>query len=257
MAGSLEEFVARPVVYTVPGMDRVEVRTDLAYRTPADEECRADVYLPEGLEPTERRPAVLFVHGDGPPEILRNAKDWGSFVSWGRMVAASGLVGVTFNHSSSEDRTRLAEAAGDVDALTAFVLEHSGSLHVHPDRIAVFIFSMGPPVGLRSPLRDRPDYLRCIVSYYGVMDLEPLRSQTANDVSTEVLREFSPIHQLRTGTGPIPPVLLAERGAEVDLLNHPGRHHAFDILDDDERSRDIIGRTLQFLRRHLLGVQRA
>jgi len=41
------------------------------------------------------------------------------------------------------------------------------------------------------------------------------------------------------------------RGATLDLLNHPEGRHGFDILDDDARSKQIIRRTLEFLRDHL------
>jgi hypothetical protein len=37
-------------------------------------------------------------------------------------------------------------------------------------------------------------------------------------------------------------------GATVDLLTHPTGHHAFDILDPGERSRQIIRRTLDAIR---------
>jgi acetyl esterase/lipase len=40
-------------------------------------------------------------------------------------------------------------------------------------------------------------------------------------------------------------------GATIDLLNHPHGRHAFDVLDDDPRSRQIIRRTLAFLQDHL------
>jgi hypothetical protein len=43
---------------------------------------------------------------------------------------------------------------------------------------------------------------------------------------------------------------LAE-GATLDLLNHSTGRHSFDILDDDVRSKQIIGRTIDFLRDYL------
>jgi hypothetical protein len=42
-----------------------------------------------------------------------------------------------------------------------------------------------------------------------------------------------------------------DRGASLDLMNHPAGRHGFDILDNDARSREIIRRTLAFLRDHL------
>ena len=42
-----------------------------------------------------------------------------------------------------------------------------------------------------------------------------------------------------------------ERNLNVDILNHATGHHAFDMLDDNERSREIIRATLAFLQTHL------
>lgn len=38
----------------------------------------------------------------------------------------------------------------------------------------------------------------------------------------------------------------------IKFINHPDGQHAFDIFDDDERSRSIVRRTLAFLQEHLL-----
>jgi len=57
------------------------------------------VYLPIGLPRSTRRPAVIFIHGGRiPPNLRTTPKDWGAYVSFGQLVAASGFVGVTFNH---------------------------------------------------------------------------------------------------------------------------------------------------------------
>jgi len=37
----------------------------------------------------------------------------------------------------------------------------------------------------------------------------------------------------------------------LEVLEHPGGDHAFDIRNDDETSRDIIRRTLKFVERNL------
>jgi hypothetical protein len=39
--------------------------------------------------------------------------------------------------------------------------------------------------------------------------------------------------------------------AMFDFANHPNGHHGFDILDDDERSREIIARATEFVKIHL------
>ena len=79
------------VLFHVHGMESVAVQRD--QRWPGSH-LVFDVYTPP--EPAVR-PAVLFVHGDAPPERLQHLKEHPQYASWGRLVAASGLVAVTFN----------------------------------------------------------------------------------------------------------------------------------------------------------------
>lgn len=44
-----------------------------------------------------------------------NAKNWGVFESLGELIAASGPSAAAFNHRSTELRTKLREAAQDVE----------------------------------------------------------------------------------------------------------------------------------------------
>jgi acetyl esterase/lipase len=267
-------FFSRRIVYAVPGMERIQARRDIAYKAVDAGSLEMDIYLPPG--PKEKLfPAVILVHGDAPPEVLRNAKDWGVFVSWGQLMAASSMAGIAFNHRSTKGRTMLAEAASDVDDLVSYVREHATELLVDPDRIGLVVFSMGPPVGLHGLLPDPPSFMRCVAVYYGAMDLVPLRDETPPEVPNGVLEAFSPVRVMERSDGPFPPILLARagreerpwinpsldgfartamsRGAEVDVLHHPTGHHAFDLLDDDARSQDIIARTVEFLRSRLVG----
>src|SRR6267143_5313172 len=89
------------------------VERDLVYRTDGDGALRLDVYRP----PSGRRacPVVFLVNGDAPEEIIATAKDWGVFRSYGEHLAARGIVGVPFNHRSS-NRLAPIEVASDVEA---------------------------------------------------------------------------------------------------------------------------------------------
>lgn len=137
------DFFAKRVVLELPGMDKVLVRRDLVYKS--NPELRFDLYLPAGTASRDPIPLVVLVHGDGPPELLANAKDWGAFESIGRLIAVSGLGAVAFNHRSTELQTKLPEAAQDVDDLVAHARDHHNELHVDPDRLALWVFSMGRP----------------------------------------------------------------------------------------------------------------
>jgi hypothetical protein len=41
------------------------------------------------------------------------------------------------------------------------------------------------------------------------------------------------------------------KNVTLEAMNHPGGRHGFDIIDDDARSREIIARTLEFLKARL------
>jgi acetyl esterase/lipase len=262
------------IVYTLPGMDDVLVRKDIAYKSVDGESLMLDIYMPPGLAPDARRPAVVFVHGDGPPEVLRQAKEWGQYRGWGRLAALSGLVGITFNHRSTEGWTRLPEVAGDVADLLAFVRRAAPDLGLDADRLGVLVASAGGPAGLAPLLRDPPPFLRALVAYYTVMDLQGLHAHVdlPAHVTPDLLREFSPVAQVPAGPDACPPLLIARAGQDraainasidafiqaalahnldLDVMNHPTGRHGFDVLDADARSREIIRHTLAFLTDHL------
>ncbi len=271
-----QDVLRRRIVYQVPEMERARVRKDITYKTTDEGMLALDVYAP--ASGNGALPAVIFVHGDGPAEFVHNAKEWGVFVSWGQLVAASGLVGITFNHRSTHGFTRLDEVSTDVDDLLAFVRANAETLGVDASRVCMWIASAGGPFGMRVALGMAPgmapDGIRCIVAYYTVMDVLPLRAQLPATVSDATLRACSPVAALADAAADVPPLFVARAGLDrvdlndgldrfiatalarnvtLDVMNHPAGHHGFDALDDDERSREIIRRTLEFMREHLLG----
>lgn len=267
-----DDMFTKPVVYAVPGMEDAEVRRDLVYRTLEDgTELTMDVYLPPGLADGERRPGVVFVHGGPVPmEMWPAIKGWGIYTSYGRLIAASGLVGITFNHRFLS-MERIEDTAASVAAACERVRAQAGSFHLDPDRLGVWAFSGGGPF-LGPLLLEKPAWVRCLVSYYAMLDLRPLREQIPGELSDEVLERFSPVACLPGEAFDGPPILIARAGldrpwlnatadafvaralaanATLDVLNHPRGQHGFDILDDDDRSREILARTIGFLKAHV------
>jgi acetyl esterase/lipase len=262
-----EEMIRMRVVVQVPGMHAVEVRRDLVYRIASGQPLHMDVYRPPG--PPWPPPAVILVHGGPTPRT--GAKNMGVFVSYGELLAASGFVGVTFDHRFLAP-SRLTDAKEDVAELIAHVRSDGGSLGLDPERLALWAFSGGGPL-LAAPLLERPRWLRAVVAYYAILDLREPPPGADDGLSPEQRRDFSAVHGLGEDARSAPPLLIARagldnprlndgidrfvqaaltRGARVDLLNHPDGRHGFDILDDDARSAQIIQRTLAFLRDHLV-----
>lgn len=269
----LNDLLARRLVYQTPRMREVTVRKDIVYKTALDVRLPLDLYYPPEVR-AESLPAVVFVHGDASHEILRVAKDWGQFVSWGQLAAASGFIGVTFNHRSSERRTKLREAASDVEDLIRYVRTEARSLNIAGDSLCVWTCSAGPPFVLPKIFREAPTYIKCAVVLYGLLDLQHLRPDTDISVTDDVLEEFSPLAQLREAKKPPPPMLLVRAGRDqarfndsidrfisealrrnvpIQVVNYPSGQHSFDTRDDTEESRTIVRRTIEFIRAHLGG----
>jgi acetyl esterase/lipase len=263
--------LSRPIVYSVPGMDNVDVRPDIIYKRDGREEMKMDIYIPPSLAADACRPAVIFIHG-GPlgQNPSPKAKDWGVYRSYGRLMAASGLVGVTFDHRYISMKAKDLETSfADVEEAIRFVRANAASYHVDPERIALWAFSGGGPhvsIGMQGQMT----FVRCLVSYYAILDLSAHAARLGE--TPQVMERFSPVAYLTKAHEYLPPVLIGRAGldspdinrsvelfvskmfalnGDVNLLNHPLGRHGFDIYDDDEQTRDVIAATVAFLKSRL------
>ena len=287
----LKEFVNKRIVYQVPGMQNVRVKRNLVYKSAGGRELQMDVYSPRSSR--KRLPAVLFIHGGRvPPNLVTTPKDWAVYVSFGELAAASGFVGVTFNHRFYTWES-LADSQADVMDAIRYVRANAAMLGVDSERIILWAISAGG-IFLSEPLRDRPAYVRALIGYYVELDLRNARRVAPASVSDETLRDFSPVYYLEkaaavqpepssergqlnksaTKNQIFPPVFIARAGLDnanlnggldrfvqltlknnisLELFNHPDGHHGFDIEDDNERSREILKRTIEFISTHSVG----
>jgi acetyl esterase/lipase len=257
------------IVYRVPGMDRVRVERNRVYREVAGSRLEMDVYSPPEATRGAPLPVVILIHG-GPVPAGASAKNMGFFLSYGELLAASGFIAVTFSHRFY-GASALADAAGDVAAAVDYVRGHAEELGIDRDRLALWAFSGGGPF-LSQALRERWPFVRAIVAYYAALDLQVPPPGAASGITDETRREFSPVRHLAAAGEQTPPLFVARAGrdnpwlnasidhfvqealarnAPLEVMTHPAGQHGFDILDDDDRSREIIRRTLDFLKGRL------
>lgn len=265
---NLADLVNRPVVYSISGP--VKVTADFAYKKDASADfLKMDLYTPEGIRGPV--PVVIFIHGGVPTAVPLHAKDWGIYKSWGRLVAASGMVAVTFNHRGSFPDPNLEQASQDVNDVIAFVRAHAQEWNVDGNRICLAAYSAGGPL-LAPFMRDTPGYIRCLVGFYPFLDVR--ESAVHKKYMTEQqLHDFSPIVFLSRGPDKLPPIFIARAGRDqipdlepaldqfvaealrqnvaLEVMNHPTGVHGFDNQNDDDRSREILKAALEFMKAHL------
>ncbi|TCP55662.1 acetyl esterase/lipase [Tumebacillus sp. BK434] len=259
----------RPIAYIPEGAQDVKVRQDIPYKLVEQKELQFDLYTP-AKQPVGKLPVVIFVNGDALPADRKGSKEWGQSTSWARSVAASGMAAVTFNHRSTDNFRQLAAAGADVDDLISYVRERAGEYDLDPERIVIWSCSSGAPLGLRKALQERPSYIKGVIAYYPLLDLRDRRSELAEEVTADLLRDYSPIMHLARSPEHFPPMLLVKAGqdtpavntpldqfyaqalqqqAPITYLEHPSAPHSFDVTMPDDTTRSIIRQTLDFAKK--------
>jgi dienelactone hydrolase len=265
-----EELFRMPVVQSMPGMDAAQVREDVVFKTVGRPDgkldLKMDVYLPAVARPGQKHPVVIFISGGGVDN-----PDWrkaGVYTTYGRLAAAQGFVGVTFQKRFARGPESLVTGSDDTADLIRFLREHAAEYSLDPDRFAVWAFSAGGMM-LGPPLVDRPPHLRAVLNFYAISDALP----TMPEETRRAVRSggFSAVESVKK-EGPLPALFVGRAGlddadlnasidafvqealrrnATIEVMNHPNGRHAFDILDADARSREIVARAFEFLKTHL------
>jgi hypothetical protein len=261
------EIAKKTVVYRMPGIDAVTIRRDEVYRVTDAGALTMDLYYPPDSKARARMPAVVFVIGYsdvGAQAILGcKFKEMGSYVSWAQLMAASGVVAITYTNR---------EPASDLQALLQYVRQNAGPLGIDENRIGVWACSGNVPLAL-SVLMEKAQPLKCGVLCYGLMlDLEGATAvadaartwrfvNACAGKSLDDLPRDVPLFIARAGRDETPGlnealdrflVQALNRNLPVSFVNHAEAPHAFDLFHDSVTSREIIRQILGFMRCHLL-----
>jgi acetyl esterase/lipase len=263
------DLVNAPVVFELPGMQDVQVLSNLRYSSEEDPNLLMDVYAPPVRKNGERLPLMLMIHGGAGAQF--RAKDWGVFQSWGRLFAAAGMVAVTFTHRlAPPPNSLLVEAAADVHHALQFARTHAAEWNADADRVCVAAWSAGGPL-LTALMREKTRYLRGLLAFYALLDLQQY-AVGADPSLLAFLKAFSPIAAMQEDGGSAVPLFIARAGldqvpllndaldrfvaaalssnAPVTLMNHPAGVHGFDNQTNDARSREIVQAAIAFANRN-------
>jgi dienelactone hydrolase len=259
------------VVYQIPGMDDVIIRRDVEYRVTDAGPLTMDLYYPPTSAGADtksgaRIPGVVFVSGysdRGMQAIVGcKLKEMGSYISWGKLTAASGMVAITYS---------ALEPTADLHALLDYLRRNAEELGIDDNRIGVWACSGNVPNALSLLMEAGNRSLKFAVLFYGLMlDLDgganvaaaskmfgfanPAAGKTVEDLPQHlplfIARAGADTPQLNETLDRFVAKALA-RDLPITFVNHPAAPHAFDIFTDSALTREIIRQALAFMRFHL------
>jgi hypothetical protein len=253
------------VVYDLPGTRDVVVRRDLEFRAADAGVLTMDLYQPPSRPGGAFAPVVIIVAGypDTGTKLPCKFKEMGWSTSWGGLIAASGLAAVIYANRAP---------AADLDALLAHVRQHAGALGIDGDRMGIWAASGNVPLALSVLMDHARHRFRCAALCCGFMLDSDGTTAVADAAATYGF--VNPCAGKSVADLPADlPLLIARAGRDqfahlnerldrflvdavarnlpVSFINHATGPHAFDLFDDSDSSREVIGRILAFLQLHL------
>jgi len=254
----------KPLVYSTSDADAVTPRRDVTFTGADGGELLMDLYYPP-TRTDQRLPVVLLVAGYNDVGFERmlgcRFKAMESVAGWGRLLAASGMVAIAYTNR---------DPVPDAHALLRHLHESAAALHLDVERLALWACSGHGPAALWV-LMANPRAKCAALLYPYTMDLggslkvaEAQKSfkfaGAGEGESIEDLPDNVPIFIARAGKDEMPGLNDALdrfvtgallRNLPISIVNHAAGPHAFDLMDNSRRSREIIEQTLSFLRFHL------
>lgn len=228
-----------PLVLQIPGMEKVEIKKGLVYKTINDTTLTFDIYYPPSFNKKAKLPLVVFVNGvggDGPPS-------WRVYQDWAKHVALRKMIAINY-------KSRPGKTLNESEALIGYLQQHADELNVDKNRLGLWSCSANVGVGLPLAMQTNRKYIRALVMYYGAGWTPEDNVIKRQDLEIQLVRAGLDFYNLNKNIESLMQNALKE-DAHLEYINYPEGQHAFDVLDDTPRSKMIIQQTLDFLSQKL------
>ena len=251
-------FNINTTVYKLPGMDEVEV-VNVTYAFHEENPLAMDVYYPPGTPVQAKLPVVVFGLGYRmSKEPLRNAH---FYTSWGKLVAAAGMVGVTYDTEQPDQ---------DLETVLAFIQDNATALRVDATQIGLMSSSANVPTVMSYLMQEKREDIQFGVYYYG-LSLTPDHKYTEEfgqvcEPRGCLVKELAdvtyvdpelPLFVVKAGKDFIPNIneamdhfldYVRAAGAPVTVIDYEEGVHGFDTQQGTDESAEIIAETIAFMK---------
>ncbi|QWU16196.1 Acetyl esterase/lipase [Paenibacillus sophorae] len=257
----------KKLIYEIDESKQNDVIENIMYKKVDRKQLLMDVYRPSNLEPNAKLPAVLLVHGEGLEVLIKDAKNWGLYTSYGKLLANIGLIGIPFNHRRANmDLSRIHEVTSDISDAIKFVKRNAVKWSIDENRICIWTFSVGGAFVV--PLLSENNHkIKSFVTYYSLLDIR----NWSDSVNDDKYKDYFPEQYLSISPEKFPPSLVVKcekdserinksidhfvhiaklRDIKFDYIVHSTGRHTFDAFDDNSETRQVINQTLEFITRN-------
>jgi tetratricopeptide (TPR) repeat protein len=226
-------------VYPVPDASRYTAQKDLIYRTlPAEvdgkRELKFDLYRP-AQSTAQALPVVIFLDAFGGG----SQRGWEIYTGWAKASTAHGFAAINAD-------THTGGVPEDLDELASYLRQNAARLGVDPARIAVYAASGNAYRALPIIQDPKRNWIQSAAIYYGAADVARYRPEIP------ILWVRAGLDRPSLNQGIDEQVArAAKQNVTISMVNFAAGHHGFEVLDDNDESRDVIEQTFQFFKRTL------
>ncbi len=231
---SLANAQEPPFYYPPPAAGSVTVTKDVQYGRSDTLALRMDVFRPKNG--AERAPVLIIFYGG-----VGADRSNGFSEGWAKAAASRGLVAVLPD-------IRQERAADDFRQLIAHLYDNVSTYHGDRDAIAVYAGSGNVYSAL--PIVEDPNQtkVKAAVMYYGTGPVTTFRRDLPIMFVRAGLDRPGVNGDARSGIVAMVANAIAQN-APVSVINNPVGHHAFEMFDEGDVTRDVIDQTIDFVKR--------
>jgi hypothetical protein len=256
------------VVIDLPRMNDVIIKKDIPYQDIVDSTLKMDIYYPPDFDFQRKIPAIIFISGAPDSSMVKLVgnpfRKFNQYTSWCKLVAASGMAAIVYETIDPKN---------DLISLTEYINSERVNLSIDKNKLGSFVCSGHTPTAAYHIL-SASSIFRCGVLYYGfflpqdflnISTIESMFKQRGFQKPSAlpdpaVWKKDVPLLIVRAGMDETPYLNQSmksfvnhaiNQNLPITVINYANGVHGFDVYTDNETSREIIKKTLEFWKFYL------